>query len=137
MVILFVTMSLSQASLSEILIGLVPNLGLEWTNNDRTQIKMKPLNHSAPTWVKTIWDRSFYSRGPRLYDTLPSSMRKLKDTKTPTKRLVEHFKVKLDKYLWKIIHKPAGLTSNIIHCYPKNKASNTKVIFFSILLFYF
>ena len=37
----------------EITISLVPNLGLEWTYNERTKIKVKPSYcYSAPAWVK-------------------------------------------------------------------------------------
>ena len=94
----------------KIVIGLVPNPGLEWTHNERTKIKVKPSHcHSAPAWVKTIRDRSFYFRGPRLYNTLPTSMRELGDMKTPTKKHVEQFKVKLDEYLSKTVDKRAHL----------------------------
>ena len=39
-------------------------------------------------------------------------MRELGDTKTPTKKHVEQFKVKSDEYLSKIVDKPGGPTSN-------------------------
>ena len=62
----------------KIVIGLVPNPGLEWAYKERINIKVKPSYcHSAPAWVRTIQDKSFYSRLPRLYNTLPTSMREL------------------------------------------------------------
>ena len=97
--------------ISKILEGLVPNLNIpikarENPRTGRTCI-LSPIKTTAPTYVKTLIDESFATKGPQIFNVLPKHIRNIKD------KPVCVFKEALDKYLWTVHDKPlqSGYTS--------------------------
>ena len=86
--------------------GLVPNCGLNFTSNERRgrEALIPPLKGNPS--IRRLREQSFQVSGPRLFNSLPPSLRKI--TKVP----VDDFKFHLDKYLETIPDEPRteGLT---------------------------
>ena len=84
--------------------GLVPNCGIKFTTNERRGRKAHIPNLKAS--IKRLREQSFQGKGPKLFNTLPPSLRKI------TKVSVDEFKYHLDKYLEGIPDEPImeGLT---------------------------
>jgi len=66
---------------------------------------------TSPTWAKRIRNSSFFVQGPRLYNKLPSHLRELENIANLSKKNVESYKAKLDKYLQTILDIP-GTSQN-------------------------
>ena len=79
----------------KILEKLLPNCGLSWTENDKTgHICTIPVpNHKALDRVKTLKLLAFQTRGRKLFNSLPFTIREL------TGCSLNVFKNKLDRYL--------------------------------------
>ena len=79
----------------------------------RTKTTVQPTYcHSAPAWVKTIRDQSFYARGPSLYNKLPPELRDIENIATSSYKHLDQFKTQFDQFLSKIPDQPGGVTSN-------------------------
>ena len=110
----------------KIKIGLVPNIGLVFDYNIRTGTKVTPkLNRKAPTWVTSIRQHTFFSKGPQLYNLMPKELRTNETIDTPGKIHVTRFKNKLDKWMNLIPDQPtideqgrAALTNSLLHQLP-------------------
>ena len=106
----------------KIIIGLCPNPGFEKIPmNRRTTIQPK-FNNKADSWIRNIRHGSFFTRGPMLFNSLPSYLRDITIPGTPTKQHIEDFKNKLDAYLWHIPDQPtteglsrAAESNSLIH----------------------
>jgi hypothetical protein len=84
----------------KILEGLVPNCGLNFTSNERRgrEALIPPLKGKAH--IKRLREQSFQVSGPKLFNSLPPSLRKI--SKVP----VDDFKYHLDKYLESVPDEP-------------------------------
>ena len=111
----------------KILQGISPNCGLEMTYNERRgrEVKIPPIKSKGT--VQSLRESSFQVMGPRLFNSLPKSLRNLQ------KGSIEDFKRKLDQYLEKIPDEPklpnyipsaanqiTGIPSNSIIDHAKN-----------------
>ena len=73
--------------------GLVPNCGVEVMSSDRRGREAKVPQNKGSGRIQTIREASFQVHAPKLFNSLPQSIRNL------TKISVDEFKAKLDKYL--------------------------------------
>ena len=74
----------------KILQGISPNCGLEMTYNERRgrEVKIPPIKSKGT--VQSLRESSFQVMGPRLFNSLPKSLRNLQ------KGSIEDFKIMLD-----------------------------------------
>ena len=84
----------------KILEGISPNCGLEVACNDRRGRVVKIPTIKGSGKIQSLREASFQVNGPRLFNSLPKSIRNL------TKIGIEDFKLKLDKYLEAIPDEP-------------------------------
>ena len=84
----------------KILEGLVPNCGLKFTTNERRGREALIPNLKGKASIKRLREQSFQVKGPKLFNTLPPSLRKI------TRVSVDEFKHHLDKYLEGIPDEP-------------------------------
>ena len=97
------------------IIGLVPNPGLQYTENIRTGIVIKPKHDKhAARGTARIRNTSFFVKGPLMYNHLPSILRQREYVTVPTKAQVEKFKKKLDSHLETIPDLPGTLANSLI-----------------------
>ena len=85
----------------KILEGLTPNCGIETTTSERRgrEVKIPPVK-GIKGRIQTLREASFQIHGPRLFNSLPKSVRNL------TRVSVEEFKCSLDKFLEKLPDEP-------------------------------
>jgi hypothetical protein len=87
----------------KILEGKAPNCGLTWastpTSGRLCSVPCSPS--SAPAGVQTLRNRSFQVTGPRVFNSLPASIRDLSGVSPDT------FKLKLDQYLTNLPDQPS------------------------------
>ena len=70
-------------------------------------IRVKPkYNSKAPLKVRRIRHKSFFYKGPQLYNLLPTELRQLENIDEPNQGHVDAFKKKLDEYLTRIPDQP-------------------------------
>ena len=70
-------------------------------------IRVQPkYNQKATVKVRRIRHRSFFYKGPQLYNLLPADLRVFEAIDVPTQAHVDEFKKKLDNYLSKIPDEP-------------------------------
>ena len=99
----------------KILIGILPNPGLSWSNNTRTGIRVEPSYcRTAPNWVKKARESSFFYQGPCLYNKLPKELRKEEHLLEPKKADVLRFKRSLDKQLQPIPDIPGTSENSLL-----------------------
>ena len=84
----------------KILEGISPNCGLEETFSERRgrEVKVPPVKGKGA--IQTIREKSFQIHGAKVFNSLPKSIRNLKNTNT------EDFKAKLDEFLETIPDEP-------------------------------
>ena len=81
--------------------GIVPNCGLEVLNSERRGREISIPELKGSQRVKTLRENSFQVKGARIFNSLPKSLRNLKQIS------VDEFKFKLDKYLETIPDEPS------------------------------
>ena len=84
----------------KILEGLVPNCGLKFTTNERRGREAQVPSLQGKASIKRLREQSFQVKGPKLFNSLPPSLRKI--SKVP----VDEFKLHLDKFLEGIPDEP-------------------------------
>ena len=85
----------------KILEGIVPNCGLEVLNSERRGREISIPELKGSQRVETLRENSFQVKGARIFNSLPKSLRNLKQIS------VDDFKFKLDKYLETIPDEPS------------------------------
>ena len=109
----------------KIIIGLVPNPGLQWNDNNynsRRGIRIPPKYPvSNVTWVKRARASSFFFVGPTLYNLLPRHLRELVPDPNPTKKTVLKFKTKLDKFLANFRDNPGTSANSLLNILKDNR----------------
>jgi hypothetical protein len=80
---------------------LTPNCGIETTHSDRRgrEVKIPPFK-GIRVQIQTLREASFQVHGPRLFNSLPKSVR------STTNVTEEEFKSSLDKFLEKLPDEP-------------------------------
>lgn len=69
----------------KIVIGLVPNPGLELDYNPHTKLRIKPKSPTTwPTWARKARNPIFFVSGPSLFNILPPELRELQDIRAPS-----------------------------------------------------
>ena len=86
----------------KIIEGFSPNCGLEVMNSSRRGRKVKVPAMKGTGSIKSLREYSFQVHGPRLFNSLPRSIREL------TRMNIEDFKSKLDKHLTSLPDEPKG-----------------------------
>ena len=98
----------------KIVIDMVPNPGFQ-IDYTRNKIIITPKQKlGAKDWIQTIRRNSFFSVGPRLYNSLPQYLRELEDIHTPEKKHTMSFKRRLDKYLVTIPDVPGPKENSLL-----------------------
>ena len=101
--------------LYKIFIGLCPNPGFQrFLLNERTGFKVEAKqNRKAEKWVQNLRNASFFSLAPTLFNALPLELRNFKLPEIPTKKHVDKYKEKLDKYLWCLPDEPGHIKERL------------------------
>ena len=98
----------------KIVIQLIENPGLDIKYNFRTKIMVHPKScNQAAAWIRRARSSSFFHQGPRLYNSIPASLRELEDINQPSTNNVDHFKKRLDIYLGNIPDEPGTLANSL------------------------
>ena len=105
----------------KILEGIAPNCGLTWRSNDRSGCVciVQTAPRTASDRVKTLKDSLFQVKGPKLFNSLPFSIRE------KTGCSLNSFKNVLDKYLevfpdMALLHQCYPLPSDVYTGHPSN-----------------
>ena len=102
--------------LFKMLHGFVPNIGMTFTENDRTGIHFHQpaINKKATTCFKNMKTQSFSYAAARIYNSLPRHLKRKQrlEENFDKGKVVEDFKKELDCFLTKLPDQPttAGLT---------------------------
>ena len=95
--------------MNKIKLGLVPNPGFEPEICRVTNTYLfKPRNDRKNGRF------TFYCIGPRLFNSLPPSLRKLDDANTTLEKLAADFKTDLDKHLNKLPDNPGTQANSLL-----------------------
>ena len=96
----------------KIVLGTVPNPGLQYTNYERHGIKVTP-KFNRKSMVQSIRNASFFVKGPLMYNKLPLHLRLTKWLTEPTAANVMKFKTELDSYLSTIPDLPGTFNNSL------------------------
>ena len=84
--------------------GIVPDCGIKVRNNQESRFgrscELPKISNKATQHVISLREQSFQVHGPRLFNSLPKSLRNI------TKCEIKHFKEKLDQFLTHIPDQP-------------------------------
>ena len=85
----------------KILHNYVPNPGLVWDYNMRTNLRCEPFQPSAntPAWIRKLRTNSFFHRGCRTFNLLPRKLRELNIHNADKIKHIKAFKKELGSYL--------------------------------------
>ena len=97
----------------KIIIGTVPNPGLQYTNYERHGIKVTP-KFKRNSVVQSIRNASFFVKGTLMYNNLPMYLRLTKWLTEPTAENVIKFKNELDSYFETIPDLPGTLNNSLV-----------------------
>ena len=99
----------------KIKVGLVQNPGVVFEYNPRTKLRAIPSNNTnINTKVRRMRETSFFNIAPRLFNTLPISLRELEVSSNSEKDSIETFKRKLDKHLANIPDLPGNILNTLL-----------------------
>ena len=101
--------------LYKMILGTVPNPGFKWKYCPRNKLRVTPKTSHKQGWIHTVRNSSFAVIGPKLFNMLPSNIRKRPNPNKTDKQNVSDFKKAVDKYLEGIPDVPGQQNSLLYH----------------------